>query len=263
MAIKYRRRNSKNVPPVKGVFGILIVTIFLLIFLAGACAFLYKILSNQDTKVTLDQEQLNEYCESQYSNEFINSKSYEDNVLFVFLYDKEYSSYEFSVYTGKHFILDAKNYLQGHEIRTTISRYLRYATNEEDIEYYLYLSFEEIANDIEGKFSSYHNCNDNNEYIYRLKNKTEYEFDNTKIEKSLKAFTDTTGLSVVLLVDTLDDVSEKNKVFNQDVFILIIIMSIVLVIITAAYIFVIKNTIHNKKNPGKTQKNKSKAKKKE
>ena len=34
-------------------------------------------------------EQLNEYCESQYSNEFINSKSYEDNVLFVFLYDKE------------------------------------------------------------------------------------------------------------------------------------------------------------------------------
>ncbi|MBQ3254033.1 MAG: hypothetical protein IJA65_05690 [Acholeplasmatales bacterium] len=261
MARSYKRHNNSNVAPLKGVSGILIVTAFLLVFVA-VIIIMYTNISNQDTKVTLDQESLDEYCETQYSNGFRDSESYEDNVLFVFLYDDtDYSSYKFGVYTGKHFMNDAKNYLQGYEVRSTINRYFDVVTSEEDIEYSLYLSFQEIALEIDGKISSYHYCNDKNEYISRFKNKTEYEFDSIKIEESLKAFTDTTDLSVVLLVDTLDDVAIKNNGFNQDIFVLILIMGIVLVIITAAYIIVIKNTIHDKKIASKSQNKKTKSKK--
>ena len=65
MARSYKRHNNSNVAPLKGVSGILIVTAFLLVFVA-VIIIMYTNISNQDTKVTLDQESLDEYCETQY-----------------------------------------------------------------------------------------------------------------------------------------------------------------------------------------------------
>ncbi|MBQ3254034.1 MAG: hypothetical protein IJA65_05695 [Acholeplasmatales bacterium] len=235
----------------KGAKGIIFLIAFTLFFIGGFI-FMFNQISGdlfKDGKAVYNKNKMNEYLKTNYENEFKSSAAYEDNIIFIFLYNEEYNDYSYDFYTGYDISTSVYNYLGNYSITSIIERYFEVSNYEGDIEKNLSKIMNEITIKLDEEFDGYLKCDHtNDEYISKFTNNSNSELDSTKIEESLKDFTDTTRLSIVMVVDTMENVFGRTKNVNYDFLIIFgIIVLLFLIMMVYAFTVVIKNTLKDKK----------------
>lgn len=245
----------------RGSKGIIFLIIFTLFFAVG-----FIIMFNQssgdlltDGKAVYDKKKMNEYIKTNYENEFKDSATYEDNIILFFLYNEDYNEYLLDFYIGYDLSTSIYKYLNTYSNSSNFDRNFDTSNCDDDIEKNLSNVINEITINLDNNFDEYLKCNHtNDEYISKVTNSSHSELDITEIERSLINFTDTTGLSIVLVIDSMENVFGKTKDINYEF--LIIFGTIVLcflMMMVYAFIIVIKNTLNDKKKYNEIEKKKT------
>lgn len=179
--------------------------------------------------LTYDENQFQDYADAQYAAEFGMSTAYEDNLLLVFLVeDEEYWDYAYIAWVGDH--IDTRiNDMFGND-QTELGRSIMASINEQSYKYSLDSNLSRVVENMQAKIeakklpSSFKSSCRDVEHVQvesHLTNKTELPLTEDTVNDALAAFTESTGISVVLVVDDIDDVFDRT-IPPEDIFTLIL-----------------------------------------
>ncbi len=202
--------------------------------------------------LTYDENVFQDYADAQYAAEFGTSTAYEDHLLLVFLVeDEEYWDYAYIAWVGDH-IDTSINDMFGND-QTAYGRAITSSINAQSYKYSLDSNLARVVEAMEDQItaknlpSSYKSSCDHENHTQvasHLTNKTELPLTEQTVNDALTSFTEATGISVVLVVDDIDDVFER-KIPASDIFTLIIATGIIVVAIV-----IIVRTLKKKKSGG-------------
>ncbi len=171
----------------------------------------YSVFS-QGGVITYNEEEFQDYADAQYAAEFGNTTAYEDNILIVFLTDDEYYDYCYIAWVGDHILTDI-NLMFGND-QTTLGRSIAASVNASNYKYSLDSNLAQVVdqmkNSIVDKGIDSFTCMENhNQVESHLTNKTEMDLTESTINTALQSFTDETGISMVVVVENMEDVFGK------------------------------------------------------
>lgn len=157
-----------------------------------------------------DEGLLQDFADGQYAEAFGDVDTYEDNVLIVFLTEEDRSGYTWIAWVGDHVATDI-NWMLGNE-ETFLGEALSQCINEADYKYSLDSNLADVVRlltkEIQGMgLESSFNCDEARaEYASHLVNKTALPLTDATVNDALTAFTDATGIPMVIVVEEFDDV---------------------------------------------------------
>lgn len=198
--------------------------------------------------VLYDEEKLQDFADSQYSEIYGRSTAYEDNILIVFLTDEDYYDYAYIAWVGDHINTNA-NYMFGAE-GTELGDAMESSINQSSYKYSLDSNLasviEIMQNEITGLGQESHfKCQEQHVQVESsLKNYTGLNMTAETVENSLKSFTEKTGISISIVVEDAEEVFGKTMPGRY-----IVTLLICLVFIGVA-IFLIVRGVKNRKNGG-------------
>ncbi len=244
----YRRRHglSINLGTGKGaILGLLIFLPFIIIFFVMfafffggpsgcGCSF------NENTHV--DEALVDKYTENQYNEKFASLSNYEDYALIVFLIDdEEYYEYYYCTWIGDHVSANTANLLGLND--STLDDAFE-ANISTDYKKTISLDLASTIYQLISKSDSNGlTCNESTAaYISsHVDNDTNLNIDEATINAALKAFEDKTGVKLVLVIDTINEVcivsSKEMTIDNLMPFIIIGVILLFFIIIIISNIF--------------------------
>lgn len=203
-----------------------------------------------------DEELLQDYADARYAEEFGDSSAYEDNLLLVFLTSEDYYDYAYIAWVGDHIDTDI-NYLFGDsdtELGAAMDQCIN-ATN------YKYSLDSDLANVMRymteqvkelGLDSSFY-CNEGQSavaVVAHFVNHTELPLTEQTVDDALVEFANTTGISVAIVVDEMEDVfstSVATKTESSGNFVVVIA---VVALLAVAVVLIVKAVKGRKEDDG-------------
>ena len=195
--------------------------------------------------VSYDEEVFQDYANAQYQAEFGSSTAYEDNLLIVFLTDDEYYDYYYIAWVGDHIAADI-NWMIGDDT-TELGQAMNQCINQSNYKYSLDANLAQVMQLMTRHVQSLglqdaFTCQENHVQVTsHLTNRTDLDLTQSTVNDALEAFTDATGISVVIVVDEMEEVFGKPVREGSGI-------SPVVVICIVAAIIVVVIIIHKKKN---------------
>ena len=157
-----------------------------------------------------NEDTYQDYANSQYEEAFGSSSAYEDNLLLSVLVDDDHYSYYHIAWVGDHVVTDI-NHMLGAE-GTVLGDAMEQCINPSSYKYSLDSNLAQVMEILTeevnalGLDSSF-NCNENHVSVRaQLINDSNLELTESTITTALNAFTDTTGIPTVIVVEDMDDV---------------------------------------------------------
>ena len=235
-----------------GLLGILLVPIIMiLLVLAILTGTVFSAVTNvaNGGSIYYDEETFQTYADDQYAYEFAKYSNYENNLLIVFLTNEECDGYYVIAWPGNNIHTDIKN-MFGDET-TTFGRVVQGSVNREYYKYSLssnlsdvmYLMTEKIEGlGLKSSFSTPKTSS--NPPTSHITNRTSLSLDEETVNASLQAFTESTDIPAVIVVDTMENVFGKS--FSaSDIFTFILLLAML-----GFAVYLIVRTLKNRKNNG-------------
>lgn len=185
--------------------------------------------------VRYDEEKLQDYADGQYARAFGSSSAYEDNLLLVFLVDETYSDYYYIAWVGDHIATDI-NYMLGNN-QTELGQAMALCINETSYKYSLDSNLaqvmETMTKEIEdlGLETSFKCSEDHAQVRSRLRNDSELDLTEETVNTALTAFTESTGIPAVIVVEDMKDVFETAASGSNSATVLLAVLIVVLGVI--------------------------------
>lgn len=195
-----------------------------------------------------NEEQFQDYADAQYAAEFGNLSAYEDNILLVFLTDKDYYDYYYIAWVGDHIVTDI-NYMFGNEY-TELGKAISASVNTSSYKYSLDSNLAQAVDTMTQKIealeleTSFYCSEEHAEPVSHLVNKTEIPMTAETVNKSLEAFTEETGISIAVVVDDMENVFERAMPANA------VITLVIAVALVALAVYLIVRAVRSKKDDG-------------
>ena len=242
-----------------GVMGLFMVPIVLIIcaiaIIISSFGTAISVFKGDGRVVVYDENAFQDYANSQYAAEFGGSTAYEDNLLLVFLADREeYYDYYYIAFVGDHIDTDI-NYMFGNN-ETELGHAIAASVNQVSYKYSLDSN---LAQAVETMTEHIENLNAESSFTCsekhvqtesHLTNKTTIEMTEDTVNTALKSFTDATGIPIVVVVEDITDVFEKElpvkSIIAVIIAFLLILIAVVLIILNLR-----KGKGGNKKDPEK------------
>ena len=207
-----RRRNGG------GCCGLILLPIILIFVFGSVFSTLIKTGSFSYNVVQYNEEVFQDYANEQYQREFGDSTAYEDNLLLVFLADEENYEYYYIAWVGDHIDPEISNMLGNNE--TELGRIMAESINETNYKYSLDSNLATVVRSLTKKIqklnleSSYVCQEEHAQVESHLTNHTALELTESTVNDALTAFTDATGIPIVVLVDDILDVFGTQKTIS-------------------------------------------------
>lgn len=205
--------------------------------------------------ISYDEQVFQQYADKRYAEEFSASSAYEDNLLIVFLANEEADGYYAIAWVGDN-IRGEINEMFGDET-TAFGYTMRGSINSE---YYAYSLDSNLASVMEkmtakitalGLTSSFRSQSDRSRTVAsHMTNHTELPLAQTVVDGSCQSFTEATGIPVVIVVDTMENVFGKTLPMS-DIFIVLVLVAVAVV----AIVIIIKRVKNNRNNGGNDNNN--------
>ena len=214
----YRRRGWFYGPGggcLGGFFSMLLAPIMILLLLLFA---LPSFIGDTVTTITkggtveYNEKVMQDYADHQYAIEFGSSTAYEDNLLIVVTVNEEYTGYDFIAWVGDHVRVDINEMFGGNY--STFGRTMNSTINQTYFEYSLDSNLASVMDKMEGYIDtvtpegmSSFTCQENHAQVEsHLTNKAGMNLTDATVNDALRRFTDSTGIPVVIVVDTQENV---------------------------------------------------------
>ena len=189
------------------IFTPIIVVLFILFFLIAMFD------NGIEVEVTdsYSEETFQDYTNRQYEKEFGSSSAYEDNLLItVLVEDESYYDFYYIAWVGDHIVTDINHMLGNNDTE------LGYAMNDcisaTSYKYSLDSNLAQVIYEMTdavtalGLDSSF-TCEENHAQVTsHLSNHTGLDLTESTVNEALAAFTDATGIPIVIVVEDIDDV---------------------------------------------------------
>lgn len=189
------------------IFGPVIFIIVLLFFLSA-------ILNNGvDVQVvgSYDENKFQDYTNEQYEMAFGRSSAYEDNLLItVLVEDEEYYDFYYIAWVGDHIATDI-NYMLGNnstELGQAMDANISMSSYKYSLDSDLARVIDTMTQEIQNlELADSFVCTENHTQVSsRLINRSTLDMTESTVNDALTAFTDATGIPIVLVVADMDDV---------------------------------------------------------
>lgn len=184
--------------------------------------------------VQYDENKFQDYADACYAEAFGSSASYEDHILLCVLVDPEgLSDYYYIAWVGDHIATEINNMMGGND--TVLGSVMNSAINESSYKYSLDSNLAQVMETMTTKvqalgLESSFKCSESHTAIpSRLINKSGLSLTASTVDAALAAFTDATGISVVIVVEEMEDVF--GRAMPTAFIIPLVIIGIVLVIV--------------------------------
>ncbi len=234
-----------------GLLGLILVPV-IMILMAAVMLFATVGTAFSDVRsggsVRYDENTFQDYADAQYRAEFGTSTAYEDNILLVVLADEDYYDYHYIAWVGDHIQTDI-NKLFGNE-RTEFGRAMEANVNVNSYKYSLDSNLAQVVEQMtavieEKNLESSFKCQEeHNQVASHVTNKTDLDITEETVNLALTEFTETTGISIVLVVDDAEDVFGKT-IDSSSIF--IVLISVVMI---GVAIYLIVKSIRQKREDG-------------
>ena len=195
--------------------------------------------------LTYDENVFQDYADTQYQTEFASSTAYEDNLLLVFLVeDEEYWDYAYIAWVGDH--VDTRiSDLFGND-QTAFGRTIVSSINGQSYKYSLDSNLARVVENMQtqieakGLDSSFKaSCKDveHTQVASHMTNRTDLPLTEETVNDALLAFTEATGISVVVVVDDIDDVFPRTIPISDIITLIFaaVILVIAIILIVRAF----------------------------
>lgn len=243
-----------------GVFTMIVVSVLLIFAMTGS---LFSMMGTgiravtQSGTVRYDEEKLQDYADSQYAAEFGSSTAYEDNLLITVLVDDEdYYSFYYIAWIGDHIVPDI-NDMMGNS-STELGQAMSGCINETSYKYSLDSNLAQVMETMTAKvralgLESSFSCTENHAQVRsHLTNHTALPLTEETVNHTLTAFTDATGIPVVLVIEDMDDVFGSAKPTSIRMLTVITVAAIILITLLVVTIIrrsrVDENEVSNEAN---------------
>lgn len=204
---------------IAGFAAIPLLIIFAVIYLFGSPVSNNSEIIDQNTSDTYyiyDENLFQDYADKQYRDEFGSSTAYEDNILLVFLTESEnYYDYYYIAWVGDHIDYEITE-MFGNEY-TEFGQYVNDNINMSSYKYSLDSNIAAIVSAMEDEIvskglASSFTCEENhNQVESHITNKSGVQITDDTVNAALQNFTQTTGISIVVVVDDIDEVFESSS----------------------------------------------------
>lgn len=188
-----------------GFLGMLVLPLFVIFMV------IYLLIPGCSTN-SYDEEKFQDYANEQYQAEFGASDAYEDNLLITVLVDeKEYYSYYYIAWVGDHVDTQINHMLGNND--TELGQAMEACISETSYKYSLDSGLAQVMETMTEKIralnlESSFTCSENHAQVKsHLTNHSDVEMTEDTVNRALEAFTEATGIPVVIVVE------DMNKVF--------------------------------------------------
>ncbi len=240
-----------------GLLGMIMFPLIILL-IVGVMLFGYvgRVMTNlaNGGVISYNEATFQQYADKQYAQEFGSSaKTYEDNVLIVFLTNEEYDGYYCIAWVGNN-INYGINEMFGDQT-TAFGRAMISSINSEYYEYSLSANLAMAMNsmtqsisalDLESPFIK--NPVSQSAITPHVTNKTPLNINEDTVNTALEEFTDETGITAVIVVDTMENVFGKYMPVSDIIFLVIMGVAIIF-----AIVLIVKAVKNRKKHGGNGQ----------
>lgn len=182
--------------------------------------------ASQGGVVCYDENRFQDYADTCYAEEFGNSATYEDHILIAVLVDPENcSDFYYIAWVGDHVATDINMMFGGNG--TELGRAMLGSVNESSYKYSLDSNLAAVMEIMTQKVTalgldSSFKCSESREgTVSHLTNKSSVSLTDATVNDALTAFTDATGISVVIVVDEMEDVFGRTMPANDTFFLVI------------------------------------------
>lgn len=161
--------------------------------------------------VKYDEEKFQDYANSQYQAEFGASGAYEDNLLITVLVDEEeYYAYYYIAWVGDHIDTQINHMLGNNE--TDLGKAFTDCISSESYKYSLDSGLAQVMETMTEKIQALNlessfNCSENHAQVSsHLTNHSGMDLTADTVNRALEAFTEATGIPVVIVVENMNEV---------------------------------------------------------
>lgn len=211
-----RRHYSSGGGCCGGFVGMLAIGLFIFFFI------IYLMLPAGNTEITFgdtdgyDEELFQDYANSQYEKEFGRTDAYEDNLLItVLVEDEEYYNFYYIAWVGDHIETDINWMLGGND--TELGQAMSSSISETSYKYSLDSNLAQVvyslADEIQAlNLESSFICDEDHVQVKsHLTNHSRVDMTEETVNDALTAFTDATGIPIVIVVEDMDAVFGSTK----------------------------------------------------
>lgn len=210
---------------------IILVAVILIMSLFGSA--LGTLVSGGE--VIYDENAYQDYANEMYYAEFGSSDAFEDNILLVFLVDKDFYDYNFIAWVGDD-IETKVNYMFGNE-QSELGRAIKSsAINSQSYKYSMGQGITQVAEHMQEKIvglgldSNFKCEEDRSKTDSHIKNYTDLQINSSTVDKALKEFTKETGIPIVVVVEYREEVFGKT-ISPTDILMIIIAIGLIILAI--------------------------------
>ena len=205
-----------------GLLGMLFVPIIMILmvvmFLFSAVGDTVVTVSNGGV-VSYDEEVFQDYADVKYAEEFGSSAAYEDNLLLVVLTSEDSSSYCYIAWVGDH-VAPEINYMMGSN-GTQLGQAMNQSINTSSYKYSLDSNLAQVVKAMQTKIEalglpSSFSCEEARSGARsHLTNLSQLSMTAETVNSALEAFTASTGIPMVIVVDEMEDVFGRSLPANK------------------------------------------------
>lgn len=202
----------------------------------------------QGGSVVYNEEVFQDYVDDQYAQVFGGSTAYEDNLLLVFLTTEDNKGYAYIAWVGDH-VHPKVNLLFGGS-GTSLGTAIDNSVNTANYKYSLDTNLAMVVGEMEEKVEALglednFNCQENHVQVEsHLINETDLSITTETVDSALESFTESTGISFVILVEEAEEVFGKTIHKGNIVFLFVAAGLLILAIVMLA-----KGFKRKKRNP--------------
>lgn len=230
----YPRRRYYGGGCFSGIFSTIILILVVILSLFSLVGSSFRGIAQGGT-VQYDEERFQDYADTQYAAEFGSSSAYEDNLLIVFLVDEGHTDYHYIAWVGDHIAPDI-NYMLGSN-QTELGQAMNFCINASSYKYSLDSNLAQVMGEMAAKIEalgleSSFTCTENHGQVTsHLTNHSDLRLTDSTVNDALSAFTEKTGIPVVIVVEDMEDVFGRTMPIGSIAVVAVVaVIAIVLVV---------------------------------
>ena len=219
--------------------------------------FMVWVTDDTGTNVTYDdfgynEELFQDFANEQYEAEFGRSSAYEDNLLITVLTCDDYYNFYYIAWVGDHIDYEINSLLGNND--TTLGRAMNNCISSTNYKYSLDSDLARVMMTMSAEIqalglnSSYTCTEDHSQVQSHLTNRTGLDMTTATVNDALTAFTDATGIPVVIVVEDVEEVfgSEPSRENSRSPeasavpWKNVVVLAVMGVVLVAAVVFAVK-----------------------
>ena len=230
-------------------FGVLIAPVICLIIVFALIGLLLfaAVGVSKNKQIAYSEDTAEQYAMKQYQQAFGNEHAYEDKILLVFFPYENREDYDYIAMIGDDLTNAVYNSLRGD--RSELNDAMKQYISSINYETALGRNLSSVVDDLSARISTYGNpyrasCKDtlHVEGDSYLRNESDLTIDQEMVDQSLAAFTETTGVEFVIVVE------DAAEVFGYQSIMPLIVVILILLVIAGAIIFAVVRGMRARKN---------------